>query len=194
MRALLPRRQRVLGATAVSLATLLTLSALGAARSAPKQQKDPWLAVRFLEGTWVGTSKGEPGEGTVERTYAFALKNRYLHERNVSTYPPQAANPKGEVHEHWSFISHDRARDALVMRQFHQEGFVNQFVFARNASSDKRLVFESESFENFSGWRGRETYDLVSNDEFVETFELGQLGKEMQVYSRNRFKRAKRQP
>ena len=32
------------------------------------------------------------------------------------------------MHEHWSFFSYDRARKALVLRQFHQEGFVNQYV------------------------------------------------------------------
>jgi hypothetical protein len=175
------------------LSVLVTLLALAGARSVESQQRrDPWLSVRFLEGSWTGKSDGEPGKGTVDRSYVFVLKNRYLHERNVSTYPPQGANKDGEIHEHWSFISYDRTRDALILRQFHQEGFVNQFVLVASSSSDKRLVFESESFENFPGWRGRETYELISNDEFVETFELGEVGKPLKVYSRNRFTRSKR--
>jgi hypothetical protein len=55
----------------------------------------------------------------VRRTYTFVLGNRFLHETNVSTYPPQDRNKAGEVHQHWGFISHDRARGRLVMRQFH---------------------------------------------------------------------------
>ena len=57
---------------------------------------------------------------TVRRRYAFVLGDRFLHETNVSTYPPQPANKAGEVHEHWSFFSYDRSRKALVLRQFHQ--------------------------------------------------------------------------
>jgi hypothetical protein len=47
------------------------------------------------------------------RTYEFVLGSRFVHERNVSTYPPQEKNKSGEVHEHWSFLSYDRARQAL---------------------------------------------------------------------------------
>lgn len=42
-------------------------------------------------------------------------------------------NKKGEIHEHLSFISYDKARKLLVLRQFHVEGFVNQFVFNKEA-------------------------------------------------------------
>jgi hypothetical protein len=153
---------------------------------------DPWQPVRFLVGEWQGTAEGQAGTGTVRRTYAFVLDDRYLHERNVSTYPPQAANRAGEVHEHWSFLSHDRRRGTLVLRQFHQEGFVNQYVLRKDLGGRDTLVFESEDFENFDPrWRARETYEIRSPDEFVETFELGEPGKPLQVYSRNHFRRIK---
>jgi len=140
-----------------------------------------------MVGDWEGTSEGEPGAGTVTRRYSFALNDKFIHERNVSTYPPQAKNPKGEVHHHWSFFSFDRSRKALVLRQFHQEGFVNQFVVTASAGS--KIIFESEALENVpKGWRARETYELVSPDEFVETFEIASTGA-FEVYSRARFKR-----
>jgi hypothetical protein len=41
-------------------------------------------------------------------------------------------------------------------------------------------------------WRARETYDLISSDEFIETFEIGAPGKPLHVYSRNHFKRVGR--
>jgi thiol-disulfide isomerase/thioredoxin len=156
---------------------------------------DPWQPIRFMVGDWEGTSEGRPGAGTVRRTYAFVLGDRYLHEKNVSTYPSQERNPAGDVHEHWSFFSHDRARGALVLRQFHQEGFVNQYVLDRAQSNGPKLVFESENFENLdAAWRARETYEIVSENEFTETFELAAPGKPHEVYSRNRFKRSRARP
>jgi hypothetical protein len=47
---------------------------------------------------------------------------------NRVEYPAQARNPKGEIHEDEAVISFDRARKVLVLRQFHVEGFVNQYV------------------------------------------------------------------
>ena len=151
---------------------------------------DPWQPVRRLQGSWKGESEGEPGHGTAARTYAFVLNDGYLHERHVSTYPPQDASQSGEVHEHWSFLSYDRRRKTLVLRQFHQEGFVNQYKVNAEVTRPDLVVFESEGFENFdSNWRARETYVFVSDDEFEETFELAKPGGEFSVYSRTIFKR-----
>ena len=52
------------------------------------------------------------------------------------------------------------------------------------------VVFESEVFENIpAGWKAREIYEVVSRDEFVETFELSMGGKPYEIYSKARFKR-----
>jgi len=157
-----------------------------------QSKPDVWQPIRFMVGSWEGTAEGEPGSGTARRSYAFVLKDRFLYERNVTTYPPQAANKAGEVHEHWSFFSYDRARKVLVLRQFHPEGFVNQYVLDAQASRPGKLVFVSEALENLDkGWRARETYEVRSQDEFVETFEVAEPGKELGVYSRTHFKRAR---
>ena len=154
---------------------------------------DPWQPVRFLLGRWTGTVQGESGNGTVVRSYEFTLANRFIEERNVSTYPAQAKNRKGEVHEHRSFISYDKLRKRLVLRQFHQEGFVNTYVFNPSESTSTALVFDSESFENLdSGFRARETYEIYSSDEFIETFEVAEPGKPFDLYSRTRFTRVGR--
>lgn len=181
--------------SAVLISTVLAwcyLSTSAASGIVQQAKPDPWQPVRFLEGSWEGTSTGEGGTGFARRTYAFVLKNRYLHEKNVSTYPPQEKNKAGEVHEHWSFISYDRARATLVLRQFHPEGFVNQYIVTKAESTPTKLVFDSERFENYDNTaRARETYEVISADEFIETFELGEPGKPLQVYSRNHFKRVK---
>lgn len=170
----------------LALVACLLLEAPPAAQSATLE--DPWAPVRFMAGDWDGESEGQPGKGTVTRTYRFALGDRFLHERNVSTYPPQPKNEKGEVHEHWSFFSRDRGRRTLVLRQFHQEGFVNQYVLVPGAPGT--VVFETEALENVpQGWKARETYKVISPDEFVETFELAQGAGPYEIYSQTRFKR-----
>lgn len=176
--------------TAISLLCLWLLPA--PARSEKEATSDPWSPIRSFVGEWEGISQGEPGTGNVKRTDAFVLKDRYLHEKNVSTYPPQGTKPGG-VHEHWGFFSYDRARKMLVLRQFHQEGFVNRYTLNQQLSKPGMLVFESEQFENFdNNWRARETYEIASTDEFVEIFELAPPAKPFAVYSRNHFKRVKK--
>lgn len=54
------------------------------------------------------------------------------------------------------------------------------------------IVFESEALENLPpGWKARETYQVISPDEFVETFELASGADGYQVYSKARFERAR---
>jgi len=171
--------------------TWFLLFVTGAQTPVPSLSPDPWSAVRFMVGAWQGESDGQPGQGTVTRTYRFVLGDKFLHEENVSTYPPQPKNAKGEVHRHWSLFSYDRRRGALVLRQFHQEGFVNQYLMASDPAG--AIVFESEAFENVpAGWKARESYQVVSPDEFVETFELAQTGAAYEVYSRTRLRRVRR--
>lgn len=170
-------------------ALLCPVSSGLAVKTADEQENDPWDALRVFVGTWTGTTEGKPGSGTVERTYEFILGGSYLLERNVSTYPPQKANPEGETHRHWSLFSFDRDRKRLVLRQFHDEGFVNQYVMADD-SSKARFAFNSEHFENFPNqWGARESYEILSENEFVETFELAPPGKPYRVFSRNHFTR-----
>ena len=166
----------------------LVLSAQETPPAAPKP--DPWAPVRFLLGEWEGTAQGEPGSGTAVRSYAFVLNNRYIEVRNQSTYPPQAKNPKGEVHHDWGMISYDRAAKKLVLRQFNIEGFVNHYVLDSVSPDGRTVVFVTAAIENIPpGWRGRETYTRISDDEFTEKFELAEPGKDFAPYSESRFRR-----
>jgi hypothetical protein len=155
-----------------------------------QQKPDVWQPLKFLVGAWEGTSKGEPGAGRVEREYRFALNGAFLEVRNKSAYPAQEKNPQGEVHEDRGFISFDKLRRKFVLRQFHLEGFVNQYALTNISADGRTLVFETESIENIpAGWRARETYKLIGNDEFVEVFELAAPGKGFAVYSESALKR-----
>lgn len=177
-------RVRILRRTLLPLLLVPVFPAFGA-----EPLPDAWEPVRRLVGSWSGTATGQAGDSSVSRRYTWVMGERFLNESNVSVYPPQEKNKHGERHEHWGMFSYDKARKAIVLRQFHIEGFVNTYRLA--VVSAERLVFESESFENFSNaWRARETYDFLSSAEFVETFELAPPGKEFVVYSRTQLKRA----
>ncbi|MGB7070377.1 MAG: hypothetical protein WBD22_12865 [Pyrinomonadaceae bacterium] len=124
--------------------------------------------------------------------YKFTLKDKFLQANHRSTYQPQAKNPKGEVHDDLGFFSYDKSRKQFLFRQFHVEGFVIHYVTTSISADGKTIVFDSESIENIpKGWRARETYKIINENEFTEVFELSEAGKEYQGYSTNQFKRKK---
>jgi hypothetical protein len=158
----------------------------------PSAAKSPWEPLEFFVGHWQGTSQGEPGQGKGERDYEFVLRGKFLQLKNKTVYPPQQKNPKGEVHEDLGFYSYDKHRNKFVLRQFHVEGFVNEYIEEENAADGKTLVFITERIENIpEGWRARETYKILNRDEYTEVFELAPPGKEFQLYSESRWKRVK---
>ena len=155
-------------------------------------QRDTWEPFRYFVGSWEGTGNGQPGVSKTQREYKFVLNGKFLHVQNRSVYEPQAKNPKGEVHEDWGLLSFDKSRKQFVLRQFHTEGFVNQYVHTASSSDSKTVTFVTEQIENIpAGWRARETYRIVSPDEFVEIFELAEPGKDFALYTEGHFKRRK---
>jgi hypothetical protein len=167
---------------ALLAATLSSTGGRSHAQSAPPA--DTLAPLAPFVGRWTGTSEGQPGKGQVERQYERVLESKFIQVRNRSTHPAQEKNPRGETHEDVGFFSFDSARKRIVFRQFHVEGFVNQYVHD-SESSAQRLVFTTESTENIPpGWRARETYIVHGPDEFEEVFELAQAGKEFELYSR----------
>lgn len=168
---------------------LLFATAVGAAEQAAP---DRWQPLRFLLGEWKGEASGEPGKGAVQRTYELVLGGKFIEEHNTSRYEATAPGREPEIHHHRGFFSYDKVRKALMLRHFHEEGFINLYALNGEKSSATKLVFESVSFENFSNeWKARETYEVISPNEFIETFELAEPGKDFAVYSRNHFTRTK---
>ena len=159
------------------------------------QTKSPpnvWEPLRFLAGKWEGNGTGQPGVSKIQREYRFVLNDKFLHVQNRSVYDPQPKNPKGEIHEDWGMISFDKSRKQFVFRQFHVEGFVNQYVSDTARADGKTIIFTSESIENIpAGFRARETYKILGPDEFTEVFEIAEPGKDFDVYGEGHFKRKK---
>jgi hypothetical protein len=169
------------------LATLAT----GGVGSPQTITADPLQPLAFLIGRWEGTSDGQPGSARVQREYIRILNSRFIRAQNRSVYQPQDKNPKGETHEDLGIFSFDTARHRALLRQFHVEGFVNQYVAELDLQPDT-FVFTSEAIENIPhGWRARETYTVLGPDAFQEVFELAGPEKPFELYSRVRLTRVR---
>ncbi len=151
-----------------------------------------WTPFNFLVGVWQGSGQGQPGTSRVERKYEFVLNGKFLFVQNKSVYDPQEKNPKGEIHEDWGLISYDRARETYVFRQFHIEGFVNQYLLDKIAEDGQMISFVTEAIENISpGWKAKESYRILGPDEFIEVFELAPPDKDFETYTENHFQRVR---
>jgi hypothetical protein len=156
------------------------------------KQDSVWVPFKHFIGTWTGSGEGVDGKGTYERSYQFALNKKYIELKNKTVYAPTKENPKGYVHEDFGVISYDKVRKAFVFRQFHIEGFVNQYVLESISADGKTIVFVTESIENIpTGWRCRETYTLNEANELSEAFEMAEPNKNFEAYSKAIFKRVR---
>jgi hypothetical protein len=134
---------------------------------------DPWAPFRYFIGSWDGHGEGTPGLGQGVQTFEVILRETFLLVRNKAVFDPQNKNPRGETHVGWGIFSYDKARKAFVLRQFHVEGFVNQYVLESAPADSKTFVFVGEAIENIPpGFMARLTYKPLDADTFEQTFDL----------------------
>lgn len=147
--------------------------------------KDPWVVFKPFLGKWTGEGSGESGKGAYERSYQMIMDNRFLEVRNKTTYPPSTNNSNGEVHEDLGYFSYDKSLKTFRLRQFHIEGFINEYILDSISPDQKTLIFVTESIENIPhGWRAKETYRILNDGQIEETFELAAPQKDYEVYSK----------
>lgn len=155
-------------------------------------QRDPWAPLRVFEGKWEGPASGKPGKGFASHEYRFEFNGRFLSQRNKSVYEPSSPGAKPEVHEEFGFFSYDRNLKKIVWRQFHIEGFVNEYTLDSVSADGKLLEFVTVRIENIApGWKGKETYRVLSANELEQTFSLAAPGQDFEVYAQSRLKRVK---
>ena len=170
------------------LLILLFLSSILFAQSESVPTK--WEPLKFLIGKWEGSGTGKFGDSKIEREYEYLMGGTYIIGKNKSTYEKQKKNPEGEIHDHWDIISYDEVRAKYVFRQFHAEDITNTLSLDSLNAAQGILEFESESIENFiEGWKAKEVYKIINENEFIEIFYLAAPGKEYSEYVRNTFKR-----
>lgn len=153
---------------------------------AEEPTSDPWAPFRLLEGHWEGAIEGILGQGTGKRSYERILDDKYVLMRHASVRLPQEKSPKGDFHRGLTIFSFDSERDTIVMRSFMVEGFVLRYTCE---VEPKRFVCNTESIENGTGMRARETIEITDRYRFEETFELASPGQELTVFFTNSWTR-----
>lgn len=156
------------------------------------EKPDTWKPFRYFVGKWKGKGEGMSGISTGKQEFKFVLNGKYLKVKNKAVFEPQEKNPKGEVHEDFGFFSFDKIRKKFVFRQFHIEGFINQYVLESISDDNKTFTFVSEQIENGPpGLKAKLIYKILSEDEFQLSFELAFPGKDFACYSTGKMKRKK---
>jgi hypothetical protein len=154
------------------------------------ETEDVWSAFRYFLGKWEGVGTGKPGISNSERSYELILNDQFIRVWNRSVNLPQEKNPEGEVHEEIGFFSYDKTRRKFVFREFHVEGYINQYLVESWDRENRKLVMTTEAIENISpGWNARTTYEILKEDEFREKFGLSRPGKGWACYITIDFKR-----
>ena len=154
------------------------------------QAQDIWKPFRYFEGRWEGKGEGKSGISHGKQAWEFILRGKFLQIRNEARFEPQGPNSAGEVHEDFGIISYDKSRQNYVFRQFHVEGFVNQYVSDGPGADGKALVFVSEAIENIpAGFSARLTYRILDDSSFEQTFDLAPPGQDLACYSKGVMKR-----
>ena len=148
-----------------------------------EEPADLWQVLRYFLGQWQGTGTGKPGESRVEREYRFVLDEQFIQITDRSVYEPQERNPDGEIHKEIGYFSYDKVRQKHVFREFHVEGYVNQYVMEEWDPEKRKLVFVTEAIENLPpGWQARTTYEVLENNAFRETFDLAGPGQALSCF------------
>ncbi len=171
----------------IRILPLLVLLAISAGA-----QSDPWSPVRVFEGKWEGSITGKPGKQFSSRECQFVLGGTFLSQRDHSVYEAKAPDEMPMVREDFGYFSYDRFLKQIVWRQFHSEGFVNEYRLESLSTDGKALEFVTVRIENLApGWRAKKSYRVLSSEQIEETFSLAPPGKDFDAYAVAHLKRVK---
>jgi len=154
-------------------------------------QENPLEKFNTLIGKWEGGGSGfSSSKSVIQSEFNWIMKNTFIEVKNRSEFEPTPQQPEGEIHEDYGIISFDKARKIFVFRQFHVEGFINQYILNDSVSSESTFIFESESIENFvPGGTARFTINIKNESEIETIFDVGFPGKEMSCFGNNKLKK-----
>jgi hypothetical protein len=169
---------------------LLTFIPISLFSQEEQEKQDPWKPINYFIGSWKGNEGTGPETGKGDRTYQYILQDRFIHFKNKSVFEETEKRPQGEVHDDMGIFSYDKNRDILVLRQFHVEGFINQYVMDSLSTDQTYMEFVTESIENgFPGLKARLRYHILNENEFEEAFDLSSSGNEYKCYIENHWRR-----
>jgi hypothetical protein len=157
------------------------------------QKDDVWAPLRFIVGAWEGSASSHSIEGRATCEGRFLFNGAFLQLESKDVFAPREEMPQGLTHEDIGIFSYDRERKTLVLRQFHCEGFVNQYVLDSLSTGGTTIAFISERLENFPpGWRAKVQFEIFNDNEFVELYKLAPPEGELEVYSESHLTRKDR--
>ncbi len=160
--------------------------------SQTEKKQDVWEPFKFFIGTWEGKGEGKSGVSKVTKEFQFVLSGKYLRMITKANFEPQEKNPEGEVHEDFGYISYDRSRKKFVFRQFHIEGFINQYVLDSISEDGKTIRWVSEKMENAPpSWKVELIYTIKDDNTLEESFNLGMPNRNFECFNLNLLKRQK---
>jgi hypothetical protein len=130
-----------------------------------------------LIGSWTGEGRGFGNVSRITNTFEYVLQGHFIRSRTQST----AYDSDGEfveLHEDWGMFSYDPDRDAIVLREFYTEGYVNTYLMEEVGKPGKHFVFTSERTEGAGGLQARLRYDFLSDDAYTTCLDLAKPGEE----------------
>jgi len=149
--------------------------------------EDPFGRLGFLLGAWSGTGSGFGSDSSkIEAQYQYLMDGEYILATHDSRFEPTPSKPEGEHHMDYGIISFDKHRDKIVYRQFNIEGYVNQYVLSDSLSTSNKLVFLTETIENFvPGGKARWSIEKISDDHIITSFDVSFPGKQYACFGTN---------
>ncbi len=151
------------------------------------QAQNPLERFENIIGVWEGAGTGfGNSKSKITASYAWLMNRQYIEVKHHSEFDPTEQNSEGEIHDDLGIISFDKGRGVIVFRQYHNEGFFNEYVLNDSISTPAKLIFETERIENFvPGGRAQFTINIINKDEIQTVFDVGFPGKEMACFGTN---------
>ncbi len=151
-------------------------------------QTNPFERINFIIGDWSGTGSGfGNNKSKIESSFQPVMDGNYIEVKNESWFEPTEKNPKGEHHLDKGFISYDKGRKLIILREFNSEGYFNQYVLNDSISDENTLVFETEFIENFvPNGKAKLTIKKISENEIETVFDVS-FGKDYSCFGDNKL-------
>ncbi len=152
-------------------------------------QQGKFDRLAFLIGDWQGTGSGfGNNQSVITASYQPIMDGTYIEFINESNFAPTEEKPEGEHHIDKGMISYDNARKALVIRQYNNEGYFNQYLLNDSISTADSLVFETEFIENFvPGGSATWTIKQISKSEIETNFYVSFPGRKAACFGTNKL-------
>lgn len=151
--------------------------------------QNPFDKFNNLIGKWEGTGSGfGSSKSIIQSEFNWIMNNTFIEVKNRSEFEPTTQKPEGEIHVDYGIISYDKKRKVIVSRQYHGEGFYNEYLLNDSLSTSTSLIFETVKIENFvPGGKARFTINIKNSSEIETLFDVGFPGKKMACFGQNQL-------